>query len=147
MGPKHQQLPIWRDATRMLVEIEQAVRRFPRYHKYTLGSELRRYFCRRFPGAVVFVGVGNRIEAYGPHVGRIAALPNHGGQMVTRAGLAPALAWKPEQTGTLRRRLTGAGIDWVETAEAGWLKGGLKRRVLGRWSVTAATAQRTREQA
>ena len=41
MGPKHQQIPIWRDATRMLVEIEQAVRHFPRYHKYALGSELR----------------------------------------------------------------------------------------------------------
>ena len=99
-----------------------------------------RYFCRCFPGAVVFMRVGNRIEAYGPHVGRIEALPNHGGQVVTtRAGLAPALAWKPEQAGALRRRLTRAGMDWVETAESGWLKGGLKRRVLGRWSVTAAT--------
>lgn len=28
-------LPIWKTA------LEQAVRRFPRYHKYTLGSELR----------------------------------------------------------------------------------------------------------
>ncbi len=35
-------LPIWRDANRLLLAIEQAVRAFPRYHKYTLGSELRR---------------------------------------------------------------------------------------------------------
>lgn len=35
-------LPIWRDANRLLVAIEQAVRRFPRYHKYTLGTDLRR---------------------------------------------------------------------------------------------------------
>ncbi len=35
-------LPIWRDATRLLVAIEQSVRAFPRYHKYTLGTELRR---------------------------------------------------------------------------------------------------------
>ncbi len=35
-------LPIWRDATRLLLAIEQAVRVFPRYHKYTLGTELRR---------------------------------------------------------------------------------------------------------
>jgi hypothetical protein len=35
-------LPIWRDANRLLLAIEQAVRVFPRYHKYTLGSELRR---------------------------------------------------------------------------------------------------------
>ena len=35
-------LPIWRDANRLLLAIEQAVRVFPTYHKYTLGSELRR---------------------------------------------------------------------------------------------------------
>lgn len=34
-------LPIWREANRLLLELEQAVRGFPRYHKYTLGSELR----------------------------------------------------------------------------------------------------------
>lgn len=40
-GPRYKQLPLWRDATRFMVEIEQAVRGFSRYHKYTLGSELR----------------------------------------------------------------------------------------------------------
>jgi len=35
------QLPIWRDANRLLVLLEQTVRHFPRYHKYTLGSEMR----------------------------------------------------------------------------------------------------------
>lgn len=34
-------LPIWRDANRLLVEIETAVRAFPRHHKYTVGRELR----------------------------------------------------------------------------------------------------------
>ena len=34
-------LPIWRDANRLLLEMEQSVKHFPRYHKYTLGSELR----------------------------------------------------------------------------------------------------------
>lgn len=34
-------LPIWRDANRLLLAMELAVRHFPRYHKYTLGSELR----------------------------------------------------------------------------------------------------------
>ncbi len=33
--------PILRLVERLLVELEEAVRRFPRYHKYTLGSELR----------------------------------------------------------------------------------------------------------
>ena len=34
-------LPIWRDANRLLLEMDQAVQHFRRYHKYTLGSELR----------------------------------------------------------------------------------------------------------
>jgi hypothetical protein len=34
-------LPIWRDATQLLLEIEKAVMGFPRYHKYTLGTDLR----------------------------------------------------------------------------------------------------------
>ena len=41
--------PIWRDAQRLLVLVEEAVRRFPRYQKYTLGSDLRRqalHMCR-----------------------------------------------------------------------------------------------------
>lgn len=33
--------PIWRDAEQLVLCIEQAVRQFARYHKYTLGSELR----------------------------------------------------------------------------------------------------------
>ncbi|MDP5137337.1 four helix bundle protein [Rheinheimera baltica] len=40
-GPRYKSLPVWRDATRFMVEIELAVKQFPRYHKYTLGSELR----------------------------------------------------------------------------------------------------------
>lgn len=38
---RYQHLPIWRDANRLLPVVEQAVRSFPRYHKYTLGSDLR----------------------------------------------------------------------------------------------------------
>jgi len=34
-------LPIWRDANRLLVEIETAVRAFPRSHRDTVGSDLR----------------------------------------------------------------------------------------------------------
>ena len=49
------QFPIWRDANRLLLVIEQAVRRFPRYHKYTLGADLRRQamdLCRRIHRAL-----------------------------------------------------------------------------------------------
>ncbi|WOO31810.1 four helix bundle protein [Diaphorobacter limosus] len=40
-GPRYRQLPLWRDAQRLLLQVELAVRDFARYHKYTLGSELR----------------------------------------------------------------------------------------------------------
>ncbi|MBK6615709.1 hypothetical protein [Ottowia sp.] len=32
------QLPLWRAAMDLAVHLEQAVRRFPRHHKYTLGN-------------------------------------------------------------------------------------------------------------
>jgi len=35
-------LPIWRDCNRLLLEIEQTVRGFPRYHKYAVGADMRR---------------------------------------------------------------------------------------------------------
>jgi hypothetical protein len=35
-------LPIWRDANRLLPVVELAVRQFPRYHQYALGTNLRR---------------------------------------------------------------------------------------------------------
>lgn len=41
-----QQTPLWRDANQLLLAIEQAVRRFPRYHKYTVGTELRQQAMR-----------------------------------------------------------------------------------------------------
>jgi hypothetical protein len=61
-------LPIWRDATRLLVAIEQAVRAFPRYHKYTLGSELRRQamtVCR------AILRAADHREEQLPHVQRL----------------------------------------------------------------------------
>ena len=39
---RDQKLPLWRDANRLLLKVEQAVRGFFCYHKYTLGAELRR---------------------------------------------------------------------------------------------------------
>jgi hypothetical protein len=36
-----ERLPIWRDASRVLLGVEQAVRGFGRYHKYSLDSDLR----------------------------------------------------------------------------------------------------------
>lgn len=39
---RYEHLPLWRDAQRLILLLEQAVRGFPRYHKYTLGTDLRR---------------------------------------------------------------------------------------------------------
>ena len=39
---RYDHLPIWRDAVSLTTLLERAVRQFPRYHKYALGSDLRR---------------------------------------------------------------------------------------------------------
>lgn len=39
---RYDHLPIWKDATRLAVLLEGAVRRFPRYRKCTLGADLGR---------------------------------------------------------------------------------------------------------
>lgn len=38
---RYRHLPIWKAAMQLAVHLEHAVRHFSRYHKYTLGSELR----------------------------------------------------------------------------------------------------------
>jgi len=38
---RYEHLPIFKKMLELTVHIEQSVRHFPRYHKYTLGSELR----------------------------------------------------------------------------------------------------------
>jgi hypothetical protein len=37
----YEHLPIYREAMRLAVHLENVVRGFARYHKYTLGSEMR----------------------------------------------------------------------------------------------------------
>jgi hypothetical protein len=39
---RYDRLPIWKDATRLAVLLEEAVRGFPRYHQCTLGADLGR---------------------------------------------------------------------------------------------------------
>jgi hypothetical protein len=40
-GHLYRKLPLWRDVQHVMLEVEQAVRQFPRDHKYTVGSEMR----------------------------------------------------------------------------------------------------------
>ena len=39
---RYDHLPIWKDAVALATLLEEAVRRFPRYHKYALCTDLRR---------------------------------------------------------------------------------------------------------
>ena len=55
---RYDHLPIWKEAVALATLLEQAVRRFPRYHKYTLGSDLRRQAYAVCRGVVVANGEG-----------------------------------------------------------------------------------------
>ena len=48
---QYEHLPIFKQMLDLTVHIEKAVRQFPRYHKYTLGSELRG-FCHHGLGVI-----------------------------------------------------------------------------------------------
>ncbi|MBQ1784556.1 MAG: four helix bundle protein [Gammaproteobacteria bacterium] len=64
-----QQMPIWRDASRLLVAVEDAVRHFPRYHKYTLCHEMRQQamqVCRLISRA------SRSVEQRASYVGQLA---------------------------------------------------------------------------
>lgn len=55
--PANRKPAIWTDALQLATAIEQAVRHFPRYHKYALGSDLRRQaaqICRLVAQAARF---------------------------------------------------------------------------------------------
>ncbi len=55
--PAHRKPAIWTDALQLATAIERAVRDFPRYHKYGLGSDLRRqaaHICRLVAQAARF---------------------------------------------------------------------------------------------
>ena len=63
--PRYQQLPLWRDANRLPLEVAQTVRGFSRYHKYTRGAELRRLsrnVCRLVARAAQADGARQRLR-------------------------------------------------------------------------------------
>ncbi len=53
---RYDPLPIWKDAVTLAGVLEEAVRRFPRYHKYALGTDLRRQAYVVCRGVVVANG-------------------------------------------------------------------------------------------
>ena len=54
---RYDHLPIWKDAVTLAGVLEEAVRRFPRYHKYALGADLRRQAYAVCRGVVVANGL------------------------------------------------------------------------------------------
>ncbi len=59
---RYDHLPIWKDAVTLAGVLEEAVRRFPRYHKYALGTDLRRQAYAICRGVVVANGERERRE-------------------------------------------------------------------------------------
>lgn len=89
-----------------------------------------RYFARRYPGHVVLIQVGNRLETYGDMARWM--VDHVGARPVTRVGLGTGSAWPVARGAWLRRRLRRQCLPYCQVVEDGYLPGGLKRRVL-RW--------------
>ncbi len=152
-------LPIWRDANRLLLAIEQAVRQFPRYHKYTLGTDLRRQamqVCRLIRRAAergedqhqrvarvveavddlkLQIQLGNRLALFGEDLERaLESAPWIGrwrqGRAEWRRGLGGGRSWPLGHLKGLGRSLRRAGRPYCFIGEEGYLPGGMKRRTL-----------------
>jgi len=93
------------------------------------------YFRHQFPPALVLVQVGNRVALFGPDLRQaLAACPWlarwRGAQVETRGGLGQGLSWPLDVIQGLGRSLRAAGLAYAFVAEEGYLRGGMKRRVL-----------------
>lgn len=89
-----------------------------------------RYFQRRYPEHVILLQVGNRLEIHGEarrfFAGHMAARP------VSRPGIGDGLSFPVGSGRRLRQELRRRRMPFCQVVEDGWLKGGMKRRVLGR---------------
>lgn len=131
---RHRHLPIWKSAFDLVVHLENAVRRFPRYHKYALGQELRqcaRRLCRLVAQANdardamrVLIEVGNRWLWPQRGVASWSGTTRH------YPGLGPCVAFRPDDVPGLRRRWKRQGVAHVLVAQDGHYRSGFKRRVL-----------------
>lgn len=115
---RYDHLPIWRDAVRLATLLEECVRRFPRYHKYALGADLRRQAYAVCRGVVVANGEREgrerAVERLAIAVEELKLLVQMGKEVrafasfkefESAAELAVALS---KQSGGWRRSLTGS---------------------------------------
>jgi RNA-directed DNA polymerase len=89
-----------------------------------------RYFSRRYPDHVVLLQVGNRLETYGAQCARLPRGLTK--QAVVRPKLGAGYAWPIARGAALRKILRRHQIPFCQVVEDGYLRGGMKRRVL-RW--------------
>lgn len=93
------------------------------------------YFRHQFPPALVLVQIGNRVALFEPDLRRaLAPCPWlarwRGAQVETRPSLGPGQSWPLDAIKGLGRSLRAAGLAYAFVAEEGYLRGGMKRRVL-----------------
>ena len=135
---RYDHLPIWKDAVALATLLEEAVRRFPRYHKYALGTDLRRQAYAVCRGVVVANGEregrARAVERLAVTVEKLKLLVQMGKEVKAFASfkeferaaeLAVALS---KQSGGWRRSLTGDEADtsprrpthWPGSRSPGW---------------------------
>ena len=145
----YKDLPIWRDAMRLAVEMEVAVRGFPRYHKYTLGTELRQashLICQEVAHAALWASLRlqtlqrlvERIEALKISVQLAKELRAFANFAQFERGVEPAVSVGRRSGGWLKR-VQGLGHLWIK--EQGYVHPDLRgRRVAGLWLPAATCA-------
>jgi RNA-directed DNA polymerase len=92
-----------------------------------------RYFRRRYPGHLLLLHVGQRLEMWGAQGDALSL--SAGSSPVQRPGLGSGLAWPVSRGAVLRRSLRRRGRAFCQIFEDGYLRSGMKRRSL-RWIYT-----------
>lgn len=112
--PRYLQTLLWRDSSRFLGGLETAVRAFPRYHRYTLGGDLRRQLMH----VCHFIACAGQ-SRMGTERGRQRE------PLFCQLPLGVYLHW------SVRRR----SPSFCQIVEAEYLRGGMKHRSR-RWTCT-----------
>lgn len=101
-------------------------------HSVTSLASQWRYFRQRYPQHLLLLRVGNTLQARGQDAYTIARATSCPGLPLAqqRPGLGAGRSWPLAMGAQLRRRLRAQCLPYAYIDEAGWLKGGMKRREL-----------------
>lgn len=106
------------------------IRLIPRWEPASVSSLRSQWrFFRRQGEELALMQVGNRVEAYEADADRLRALRPRA-KPATRPGFGQVFSLPLKALAGLRRQLRRQGIAHRFIAEEGYLRGGLKRRVL-----------------